>query len=291
MNEQTNLTVNLEKDAERILKAESLKEQVLAVEEDGYDGFTDTRIKLIPTPSFSDAKSVGTMLPINMANETVTNLTLLAQEFDFIDFIKDKLGYTSRIKVVQSFSSEQIDALVLAIKSFEKNNAFILGDMAGIGKGRICAGVIRYAYVQGIIPVFLTQKPYLLNDIYRDLRNIDGMGVNNKGQSVAPRPFVMHNEGVIVDRDGNPISTNQVYKTTYKNGEAIYRFVDRGNPYSINDLCKSMTEEIERTGDPKLSKDFNCVMLPYSVISQSKSIVRRGFLSAIAPNSMLHLQI
>jgi len=287
MNEQTNLTVNLEKDAERILKAESLKEQVLAVEEDGYDGFTDTRIKLIPTPSFSDAKSVGTMLPINMANETVTNLTLLAQEFDFIDFIKDKLGYTSRIKVVQSFSSEQIDALVLAIKSFEKNNAFILGDMAGIGKGRICAGVIRYAYAQGIIPVFLTQKPYLLNDIYRDLRNIDGMGVNNKGQSVAPRPFVMHNEGVIVDRDGNPISTNQVYKTTYKNGEAIYRFVDRGNPYSINDLCKSMTEEIERTGDPKLSKDFNCVMLPYSVISQSKSIVRRGFLSAIAPNSIL----
>ena len=56
MNEQTNLTVNLEKDAERILKAETLKEQVLAVEEDGYDGNTETRIKLIPTPSFSDAK-------------------------------------------------------------------------------------------------------------------------------------------------------------------------------------------------------------------------------------------
>lgn len=287
MNEQTNLTVNLEKDAERILKAESLKEQVLAVEEDGYDGFTDTRIKLIPTPSFSDAKSVGTMLPINMANETVTNLTLLAQEFDFIDFIKEKLGYTSRIKVVQSFSSEQIDALVLAIKSFEKNNAFILGDMAGIGKGRICAGVIRYAYVQGIIPVFLTQKPYLLNDIYRDLRNIDGMGVNSKGQAVAPKPFVMHNEGVIVDRDGNPIATNQVYKTTYKNGEAIFRFVDRGNPYSINELCTSMTQEIERTGKVRLSKDFNCVMLPYSVISQSRSAIRKGFLSAIAPNSIL----
>jgi hypothetical protein len=287
MNEQKNLTVNLEKDAERILKAEAQKEQVLATEEDGYDGFTDSRIKLIPTPTFSDAKSLGTMLPINMANETVTNLTLLAQEFDFIDFIKDKLGYKSRIKVVQSFSSEQIDALVLAIKSFEKNNAFILGDMAGIGKGRICAGVIRYTYVQGMIPVFLTQKPYLLNDIYRDLRNIDGMGVNDKGQPIAPRPFVMHNEGVILDRDGNPISTNQVFKTTYKNEEAIYRFVDRGNPYSINDLCKSMTDEIETKGNPKLSKDFNCVMLPYSVISQSKSVVRRAFLSAIAPNSIL----
>lgn len=287
MNEQTKFSENLEKDAERILKAEVLKEQVQAAEEDGYDGFSDTQVKLIPTPNFTDAKSVGTMLPINMANETVTNLSLLAQEFDFIDFVREKLNYSSRIKVVQSFSSEQIDALVLAIKSFEQNNAFILGDMAGIGKGRICAGVLRYAYTQGIIPVFLTQKPYLLNDIYRDLRNIDGLGMNPKGQMVAPRPFVMHNEGVIVDREGNPIPTNQAYKTTYKNGEAIYRFVDRNNPYSINDLCKTMTDDIERTGNVKLLKDFNCVMLPYSVISQSKSPIRRGFLTAIAPNTIL----
>lgn len=287
MNEQTNLTVSLEKDAERILKAESVKEQIVAVEEEGYDGFTGNTIKLIPTPNFSEAKSVGTMLPINMANETVTNLSLLAQEFDFIDFVKEKLGYSSRVKVVQCFASEQIDALVLAIKSFEKNNAFILGDMAGIGKGRVCAGVMRYAYMQGMIPVFFTQKPYLLNDIYRDLMNIDGMGTNEKGQRIAPRPFVMHNEGVIVDREGNPIPTNQVYKTTYKNGEAIFRFVDNNNPYSINELCKAMTDEIERKGEAKLFKDFNSVMLPYSVISQSKSSIRRNFLSAIAPNAIL----
>jgi hypothetical protein len=288
MNEQTNQTASLEKDAERILKAEQEKEKILAVEEEGYDGFSDSKIKLIPTPRFTEAKSVGTMLPINMANETVTNLTLLAQEFDFIDFIKDKLGYSSRIKVVQCFASEQIDALVLAIKSFEKNNAFILGDFAGVGKGRICAGVLRYAYMQGFIPVFMTQKPYLLNDIYRDLRNIDGIGTNRKGQVVAPKPFVMHNEGVIVDRDGNPIPTAQAYKSTDKNGELIFRFLDKGSPDSINELCRTMTDAIERSKDePKLSKEFNCVMLPYSVISQSRSLLRKNFLSAIAPNSIL----
>lgn len=286
MTELTKQTEQLEKEAERILKAESLKEQVQAQEEEAFSGLTQEKIKLIPTPNFSDAKPVGTMLPKNMANETVTNLSLLAQEFDFIDFLKEKLGYSSRIKVVQSFASEQVDALVLAIKSFEKNNAFILGDMAGIGKGRVCAGVIRYAYTQGIIPVFLTQKPYLLNDIYRDIKDIDGLGVNDKGLPVAPRPFVMHNEGVIMDREGNPIPTNQVYKTTYKNGEAIYRFVDRNNPYSINDLADSMSDEIERTGKVKLSKDFNCVMLPYSVISQSRSISRKRFLNNIAPNTI-----
>jgi hypothetical protein len=37
--------------------------------------------------------------------------------------------------------------------------------MAGVGKGRICAGIMRYAYTQGMIPIFFTQKPYLLNDI------------------------------------------------------------------------------------------------------------------------------
>ena len=284
MNEQTTLTETLENEAERILKAENLKQQVEAKEEQVYEA--NSKINLIPTPNFSDAKPVGTMLPINMANETVTNLSLLAQQFDFIDFIREKLNYSSRIKVVQSFSSEQIDALVLAIHSFEKGNAFILGDMAGIGKGRICAGVIRYAYSNGIIPVFLTQKSYLLNDIYRDLRNIDGIGFE-KGKSVMPRPFVMHNEGVVVDRDGLPIKTAQAYKTTEINGELLYRFIDKTNPNSINELCTTMTNRIERTGRVELLKDFNCVMLPYSVISQNRTAARKDFLTAISPNSLL----
>ena len=282
MTEQQKLTENLEKEAVRIEKAEQLREEIQATEEEGYDGFSDSKVKLIPNPNFTDCKSVGTMLPINMANETVTNLSLLAQEVDLVDFIKEKLKYNSRFKVCQSFASEQIDALCLAIKSFEKNNAFILGDMAGIGKGRVCAGVLRYAYVNGMIPVFFTQKPYLLNDIYRDLRNIGGIG-----EDVMPRPFVMHAEGVIVDKDGLPIPTSQVYKTTYRQGEAIYRFLDKGNPYSILELCKSMTAEIKRTGNVMLPKEFNAVMLPYSVISQSRSAEKKEFLHTISPNSIL----
>jgi len=286
MEQIQDITEQLEKEAERLQRVEKIVDVVEAQEEEAYDDLSGEKLKLIPTPNFTDCKSVGTMLPINMANEIVTNIAKISAEVDLVEFVREKLDYSSRIKVCQSYSSEQIDALVLAIKSFEKGNGFILGDMAGIGKGRICAGVLRYAQVNGMIPVFMTQKPYLLNDIYRDLMNVDGIGVDKKGKALSPKPFVMHCEGVVIDRDGNPIPTAQLYKTTYKDGEPIYRFLDKGAPDTINEICKQITDDIERTGNVKLNKNFNCVMLPYSVISQSRSTVRRDFLNAIAPNAI-----
>lgn len=284
-NKQTNEELTeLEQEAIDIQETEDRKEKFVAQELEVYEG--DEKIKLIPYPSYSDAKSVGTLLPINMANEVVTNLSLLSREFDFIDFIKEKLGYATRLKVIESFASEQIDALVLAIKSFEKENAFILGDMAGIGKGRVCAGVMRYAYMQGFIPVFLSQKPYLFNDIYRDLVAIGGIGMK-KGKYVDAKPFVMHNAGVITNRKtGIIVDTVQAYRENVKNGEIIYSFKDYGDDFSINELCIKMTEKIEKSGEVKLHKDFNCVMLPYSTISHGKSRTRKDFLSAISTNAI-----
>ena len=289
-NKQTNEEIKdlelteLEQEAIDIQETEERKNKFVAQELEVYEG--DEKIKLIPYPSYSDAKSVGTLLPINMANEVVTNLSLLSREFDFIDFIKDKLGYATRLKVVESFASEQIDALVLAIKSFEKENAFILGDMAGIGKGRVCAGVMRYAYMQGKIPVFLSQKPYLFNDIYRDIVDIGGIGMKN-GKYVDAKPFVMHNAGVITNRKtGIIIDTAQAYRENVKNGEIVYSFIDYGKYNSINESCINMTEKIEKSGQVKLHKDFNCVMLPYSILSHGRSRVRKDFLSAISSNAI-----
>jgi hypothetical protein len=265
MAEQTldSLTEHLENDALRIEKAASIEEKIKAQEEDGYDGFSDEKLKLIPSPNFTGCNSVGTMLPINMADETVTNLSQLSQQFDFITFIQEKLGYASGIRVCQSFASEQIDALVLAIKSFEKDNAFILGDMAGIGKGRVCAGVLRYAYQNGFIPVFITHKPYLLNDIYRDIKDIDGLGYN-KNEKVMPKPLILHQDGGIKDRDGNIIATPPSGKVA-------------------NEICKAVTEKAEKKGTIELPKEYNCVFLPYSTISMSKSPIKQNFLEAIAP--------
>ena len=285
------LQKRVENDAERIDEIESKKHQAKAKEKSAYDGFSDTELSLIPTPNFTDAPSVGTMLPINMASEIVTNVSQAAKETDLIDFVKDKLGYQSRISVARVFASEQIDALVLAIKSFEKRNAFILGDMAGIGKGRVCAGVLRYAYQRGIVPVFMTQKSYLFSDIYRDIIDIEGFGVDSKGKMIEPKPFVMHEDGVIRKRDNTIVRTTQAIREYItKDGHTNYKYKLK-NRDSIQEISRELGEKAEK--DTKKNKsitlgsDFNCVFLPYSVISMGKVQIKRNFLLNIAPNSIL----
>ena len=69
-----------------------------------------------------------------------------------------------------AFSAEQVDAIAMAIYNIEeKNQGCIIGDMTGIGKGRIAAGLIVYAVNQGKLPIFFTEKTNLFSDIYRDL--------------------------------------------------------------------------------------------------------------------------
>jgi len=251
----------LSNEADRISKIEESKAKVQQQEQEGYDGFSDTKINLIPNPNFSNAQSVGTMLPKNMASEIVTNISKLAEEFDLIDFVRTKLNYATRLKVTQCFSSEQIDALVMAITQFEQDNAFILGDMAGIGKGRICAGVMRYAYQQNLMPIFITHKPYLYSEIYKDLLDIDGFGL--KGKKVgSPLPFILnggdYEESSVRDAAGNvvfaPLSANKT-----------------------NDICEKR----------KLPKEYNCILLSYSQLSQTRKTYKQTFLEEMAPKSII----
>jgi hypothetical protein len=273
--------------ADRIQKVFDTKEKTKVDEQNALDEFTGEKIKLIPNPNFTDCQSLGTLLPVNMANELVSNLSRFASEFNLTDFVREKLGYSSKLKVAKCFSSEQVDALVLAIKSFEKGNAFILGDMAGIGKGRVCAGVLRYAYMQGKVPIFITQKPYLFNSMYKDFMDIDGIGSSDKSPMILPKPFIMHSEGVIIDPKGfTPVPTFQEIRVSKKANQTNYSFVDTKKPGSINEICKAYTEKVRNGGARVLQREFNCVMLPYSVISQAKGYIRRDFLLELAPNSI-----
>jgi hypothetical protein len=260
------------------------KEEIEAKEQDAISGFDGEKVKLIPNPNFTDCPSVGTLLPINMANEIVSNLSVAAEEYNLAEFIKNELGYSSRIAVCKAFSSEQIDALVLAIRSHQKGNGFILGDMAGIGKGRVCAGIMRYAFMKKIIPVFITQKPYLFNDIYRDFKDIGGIGSDKKNAAIMPKPLILHSEGVIVGSAGTPVSTKQAWREKTSDGKIEYLYVDRTKEFSIDEICKRITREVMDTDVISLGEDFNCVMLPYSVISQAGPL-RRNFIRAIAHGS------
>jgi len=264
--EQEEKLLSLEK------KAGEEQKKVEDLEEEAYDSFSGEKIKLIPSPNFTSCKSVGTLIPINMASETVSNLSRLAAEFDFVDFLKEKLAYNSRLAVANAFSSEQVDALVLAIKQFEKGNAFIIGDMAGTGKGRCCAAVLRYAFINKNIPVFITLKPYLNNDIYRDIKNIGGFG------STKFNPLILHEDGTIYERAFDKAA----------NEFTEYPLFSPLEPKKLKEVCETIIARAGR-GNYNLPDKYNCIMLPYSTLStgtKAVSIARREMLSAIAPNAI-----
>lgn len=116
----------------------------------------------------SKAPSVGTLVPANMQ---LAMDRALARVGDPDSFVAKKLGY-KKGELANHFSAEQIDALALAIQNLDNKAGFVIGDQTGVGKGRVVAGVLRYARRLGKIPVFVTAKPGLYADMKRDLADI-----------------------------------------------------------------------------------------------------------------------
>lgn len=71
-------------------------------------------------------------------------------------------------------SGEQVDAVGLAIASFEKESAFLLGDQTGLGKGRVLATLAMWAKKNNYIPVFFTERASLFHDFWRDIEDVSG---------------------------------------------------------------------------------------------------------------------
>ena len=133
----------------------------------------------------SAGKGMGTLVPVNMQSTTQAALDTLEERVGPLDnFVGKELGY-SKAELDKYFGAEQIDGIALAIDNFSKGAGFIIGDQTGIGKGRQVAAVLRWAMRNGKTPIFVTEKPNLYGDMYRDLTDI---GVKN------PRIF-MTNSG------------------------------------------------------------------------------------------------
>lgn len=121
----------------------------------------------------SRSEQIGTLVPQNMATSLQNALQRLADKHGSIDkFVQEKLKYPSQKALFKAFSAEQIDAVALSLDNLEKGNGFIIGDQTGIGKGRVVAAMIRYAYLNGKTPVFITEKQALYADMYRDMVDI-----------------------------------------------------------------------------------------------------------------------
>lgn len=119
---------------------------------------------------------VGTVAPVSLLYDMNRTLTALDRKVNGVDnYIMAKLGYKNLIELCQAFSKEQIDALALIIHNGEERGFYTIeGDMTGVGKGRVGAGLMRYAAVSlGKKPILFTEKANLFSDFFRDIIDIN----------------------------------------------------------------------------------------------------------------------
>lgn len=109
------------------------------------------------------------MIPRNLVAATAAALDNIEVLHGTVDeFVSDRLRIPEA-KLSDYFSAEQVDAIALAIARAESGRGFILADQTGLGKGRVLAGLARYAALRNRPVMFLTEKPNLFSDFFRDL--------------------------------------------------------------------------------------------------------------------------
>jgi hypothetical protein len=119
----------------------------------------------------SKMPGLGTLVPVNMRHAVERSLAKLEEKVGPIDdFLSKELGM-SLADIEKNFGAEQVDALALAIDNAKQGKGTIVGDQTGVGKGRVVAGMARWAIVNGHIPIFTTKTPALYADIFRDLHD------------------------------------------------------------------------------------------------------------------------
>ena len=157
----------------------------------------DLTTEKVPYPNQSD--NGFTLLSVVPAAQAEVLQRSLAEIGDVDQFLVDELGYSNKEELYSYLAAEQIDSVALAIHQMNKGNAFIIGDMTGVGKGRQGAALIRYGVRQGRCPIYFTQKPTLFTDNYRDLADIGSSEL---------RPFIIASnpkDANIVDANGNVV--------------------------------------------------------------------------------------
>lgn len=188
--------------------------------------------KVTYTPKSGNPFTLKAVMPADQQDAVNKNLEKLG---DADQFLVDELGYNDKDDLYSHLAAEQVDSVALALQQAKKGNAFIIGDMTGIGKGRQAASLIRYAKKQGQVPVYFTKTAGLLSDVYRDLVDIGSPDL---------RPFVFGSakEAAITDSDGKVVFA-----------------------LPSNSEVKRVIDYIEKNG--KLPDEYDYVLTTYSQVS------------------------
>lgn len=170
----------------------------------------------VPYATLSNLDAQGTMMPANMATAITGALAKLSQRRGDVDeFVSRALGFDSPAELRGRLYAEQVDGLALTFDAFDRGRDMVLGDLTGIGKGRQIAGVIRFAYQQGLTAIFITKEQTLYNSMARE------MAVLGMADVIDQRHLLITNSGVGIENElgeelvkGRSASTLQeIYET------------------------------------------------------------------------------
>lgn len=168
--------------------------------------FDEEKLPYRPHNSAFSLESVAPAAMVEAMDNTLSEIEkTYGQSVD--QFVTEQLGYDSEEEMHKALAAEQVDSVAMALHQMSQDNALIIGDQTGVGKGRQMAALIRWAVRAGKKPIFITQKADLFSDIYRDLVDVGSGDL---------RPFIFNSDGAIVDSNGavvhKPLSSKEQLK-------------------------------------------------------------------------------
>lgn len=175
----------------------------------------------VPYESVSDpagTHTIGSVVPSAAADALREAIKRVEKEVGkpIANFVQEELGYESLDDMFTGegkdigLSGEQVDAVGLAIYQIKTGKMLIVGDMTGVGKGRVGAALIRWGKKNGKKVLFVTEQPNLFTTMYEDINDIGGLyrAKGDKSPTDAV-PWIVNDdaEANITEVDDNDVKT------------------------------------------------------------------------------------
>ena len=253
----------------------------------------------VPYKKQSASYTVETLVPRTQAKAVRQALETAEERYGNLDeFVASELGYTLD-EAMTYFSGEQMDAIALGIARHKEGKAFVLGDQTGVGKGRVAAAMMVYAKRQGFVPVFMTEKPTLYKDMYRDLMGIGQHSETKRFNALATNE--LSGKDKIELPDGTVFQQPKAYVENALTG--LQRSVAAGKGMGVDVTYTVDTDKdgkplgVTAKGKPKTRRvkerrEFDAVFTTYAqmqTVGGGKTGTRHEVLDSIAPNAFFIL--
>lgn len=183
------------------------------------------------------------MISSKVANEVRNAILRVKSQVGDIDDWVSNLLQIDKNELKNRLSSEQVDAVALAIQSLQQNTGLIIADETGFGKGRILASVVHIGLNLGKRICFFTENKQLFSDFYRDLTAVSDKPII---------PFILNQSGRIYSQEGELIAKNLSApkynaiidsKTDWEAGEVPFIVT---NYAQINKKSKNMSKDLNK---------------------------------------------